>query len=36
MADEELKAPKGDEPEPEKEQPADVAEVEAIDYGDGE
>lgn len=36
MVDEKLTAPEGDVPEPEKEQPADVAEVEVVDYGDGE
>ena len=36
MEDEKLTPPEGDVPEPETERPADVAEVEVVDYGDGE
>lgn len=32
--DKTLQPPENDVPEPEKEQPEDVAEVEAVDYGD--
>lgn len=34
MEDEKLAPPEGDVPEPETEQPDDVAEIEVVEYGD--